>query len=402
MGAELWTDDYLQGMRQHADPYADGIVARLFDEHGIDAFGRFYGQILHNDGVPVEGLPTYIADYLRETLQPPAWLDRDLAERAAQVLASHGMLAFAILGCASLPECYVDRPGVPVLWLTQQMNTHVHRRTVETTQFVLGVMAKGGMEANGRGLRAAQKVRLMHAAIRHLILATPDAQLAAGLSSDMARTFLMHQWQHDLGLPVNQEDQAYTLQTFAWVTVRGLRDLGCELSADEEEGIVHVWNAAGHAMGIRDELLPASVAEAEILFSRIKAKNAAPSDGARSMQAALLRYSEATLPSFPPGISHMPRLLTRYLVGDETADMLGIPRPGVIEREEFKVAIAAMRAGDHLGEGVFDCFSPMRKAADLMFRSLMDHYLALPPNWQRRLFEVPDHLAREWKVIPAL
>ena len=44
----------------------------------------------------------------------------------------------ACLLCASLPECYVARRGVPVLWLTQQLEQHTTRRLYETAQMPAG------------------------------------------------------------------------------------------------------------------------------------------------------------------------------------------------------------------------------------------------------------------------
>src|ERR1044072_1432673 len=398
MGAETWTDEYLASMRQVADPEGDEGVRRLFEEQGLEALRQFHGQILRADGVPVNGLPSYVADYLRANSAPPAWMDRDAARHAAEVLSSNGMIAFTILGCASLPECYVDGLGVPVLWLTQLMNAHVFRRGGETAQFVIGVMAPGGFEPNGPGLRAAQKVRLMHASIRHLILATPDEQLARGNAEDLAGVFRDHEWKEELGLPINQEDMAYTLQTFAWVTVRGLRDLGAGLSADQEEGIVQSWNDAGDLMGIRRELMPADVGEAELLFTRIKQRVAAPSEGGRSMQAALLNFEQSLMPTHLPGFRHLPRMAMRPLVGDGTADLLGVPELMPAEVIEARLVIDALSAGDRVRNDLFDGFSPTRKAAELVFHAMMDAFVNLPRQWERDLFQIPEQLAAGWAL----
>ena len=72
------------------------------------------------------------------------------------------------------------------------------------------------------------------------------------------------------GQPINQEDLAYTLQTFSWVGVRGLRTLGLGLSDKEELAIIHCWRLAGHHMGIQDELVPESVEESEAMFEAMK------------------------------------------------------------------------------------------------------------------------------------
>src|ERR1044072_8881220 len=104
MGAETWTDEYLASMRQVADPEADEVVRRLFEEQGLEALRQFHGQILRADGVPVNGLPSYVADYLRSNSAPPAWMDRDAARHAAEVLSSNGMIAFTILRSRQRPR----------------------------------------------------------------------------------------------------------------------------------------------------------------------------------------------------------------------------------------------------------------------------------------------------------
>lgn len=397
MAEDAWTDDFLGSMRQETDPTADEVVRRLFDEQGLAAVSSLHGQILRNDGLPIDDLPSYFADYLRATADPPAWIDRSATARAAAVLSSNGLIAFSILGCASLPECYVDRPGVPVLWLTQQMNAHVYRRTIETSQFVIGVMSPNGLERGGGGRSAAQKVRLMHAAIRHLILAEPDDKLALGLTKDIVGVFLQHQWQHELGLPINQEDMAYTLQTFAWVTVRGMRDLGCDLNAEDEAAIIHVWNVAGDAMGIRRDLMPGSVAEAETLFTRIKNRVAASCEGSVSMEAALLSLMEEMTPPAMLAFRHLPRMLTRHLIGDTSADLLGIPRLTAIEQGEAQLLLDGMRLTDALQSGI-DQISPFRKAAELVFKAMSGQFTQMPRQWQRSLFQIPDSLATSWKL----
>ena len=398
MGVQTWTDEFLGSMRQEMDPPADEVVRRLFDEGGLTRLRAFHNHILRNDGIPLEGLPDYVVEYLQATAEPPAWMDRDAIRMAEEVLTSNGLIAFTVLAGASLPECYVDKPGVPALWLTQKINAHVYRRVVETSQFVIGVMRPGGLEREGKGIQAAQKVRLMHASVRHLMLQTSDEQLAIGTTGDIADVFRNHTWKSELGLPINQEDLAYTLQTFAWVGVRGMRDLECGLTRDQEEAIILVWNAVGHVLGIRDDLLPAGVAEAETLFTRIKARIAGPSEEGASLQAALLNYQESLIPGVFSEHRHLPRMIMRHLVGDETANMLGVPPLMPAEVEEAHRVIALIDGLDHVENHAFNRFSPVRKGAEWLFRRMLEAYAKLPPAWERELFEIPDSLAAEWKV----
>ena len=98
------------------------------------------------------------------------------------------------------------RQGVQVLALTARLHTDPVRRIGETAQMTLHAMSAGGLAPGGAGIRDAQKVRLMHAAVRHLALASDD-------------------WV-PVGTPVNQEDLAFTLLTFSIVALDSIRKLG--------------------------------------------------------------------------------------------------------------------------------------------------------------------------------
>ena len=140
------------------------------------------------------------------------------------------------LACASLPACYAARKGVQVLHLTARLQTDPVRRIGETAQLTLDAMAPGGLAPGGAGVRDAQKVRLMHAAVRHLV----------GTSGA---------WDPDWGVPVNQEDLAGTLMTFSIVVVDSLRKLGVSVSDEEADAYFHAWNCVGHILGLDARLL---------------------------------------------------------------------------------------------------------------------------------------------------
>jgi hypothetical protein len=65
--------------------------------------------------------------------------------------------------------CYAGYPGVKVLTFSRRLDHDAVRRVGETAQFVLAVMTPGSLHPGGRGIRKIQKIRLLHAAIRHLV-----------------------------------------------------------------------------------------------------------------------------------------------------------------------------------------------------------------------------------------
>ena len=140
------------------------------------------------------------------------------------------------LFCWSLPCSYSCAKGVQVLGLTRRIGKEPHRRILETAQFILDVMAEGGLEAGGHGVRTAQKIRLLHTTIRYHIRTKPG-------------------WNADWGVPINQEDLAGTLLSFALLP-RTLVKMGLDFTAKEEAAFFHCWRVIGRILGIEEALLP--------------------------------------------------------------------------------------------------------------------------------------------------
>lgn len=392
-----WNNDFLASMRQEMDPLADETVKALFGEHGLGVIKSFHGDLVDHAGDPLPGLPAAMVRYLEEAAKPPEWVDPAKLEIAESILNSHGILVFLLLACASLPECYVDRLGMPVLFLTQKLNKDITRRVVETSKYVVDVLSTDGFKRNGRGLDSARKVRLMHAAVRHLILTTDDQRLAEGLPPGVAQAFADSKWKQEYGLPINQEDLAYTLQTFGWVCVRGMRDLKADLEPHEEEAIIHCWRVAGHYMGIRHDLLPESVDDSKALYEAIKKRVAGPSVEGASLTAAVLDFAEKNIT-----LSHFkaaPRVLTRFLVGDETADMLGLPKPTPDEAWDEERWALELSVIVHFREKRLQRFKGMRELAAKRFALLGGMLTEIASHMESRTpFTIPESLADNWAV----
>ena len=74
-----------------------------------------------------------------------------------------------LFGAYALPLDYAAKNGVQVLVRTARMSENPNRRLVETAQLLTDVLSAWGLSKTGRGVRAIQKVRLIHAAVRYLI-----------------------------------------------------------------------------------------------------------------------------------------------------------------------------------------------------------------------------------------
>jgi hypothetical protein len=375
------TDAYLDRMREVVDPPADAVAASLCDRgaHRLVADLIKNRQMWEADGEPSRLLPEDIRAYMKLASALPPWCDpRAIAEAQAFFLL-YGLASSTLLACASLPQCYVMKYGTEVLAYTKFLQVDPGRRIRETAQMVMDVMCPRGLEPGGRGVRATMKVRVMHAIVRHMIEHDPRAKPNPSDPALRAR----------FGKPINQEDMAYTLMTFSYVVVEGFRTMGYAMSGSERDGYIHCWNVVGYLMGITEELLPASFSDAEELFNAIQRRQHGQSEAGQKLAAALLSALESAI----PGRLHdpLPAALTRRLVGDETADSLGIARARGLTRLRLRLLLTGWAWSAGLLKRVYRD-RPFRFASEKLHRAIM----VKMGGMHGVAFDVPPEFVARW------
>ena len=392
-----WQDPFLADMRQVGDPLADETIQRVFETGEIARVNELLMSLVRNDQIPADGLDPHVQAYLKATEETPV-TDAEMVREAQQFFVDDGDLVFFSLVCASLPECYTMKKGINVLWMTQKLNEHALRRLLETAQMVLKVLTPGGLEKNGAGITAAAKVRLMHAAIRRLILHGRPSP-SPGNPKTFSEVLIGEQWDTaTLGYPINQADLAYTLLTFSHVIPRSMVRLGVTMTPSQMNSFVHCWNVVGQVMGIRPDLLPADYAESELLYAHIKEREGGESEEGRAMTDALRNCLSDALPGHL--LDFLPVLLMRELMDPATCSWLGIPEPNALSSMAQKIltdeirGIALMKreAHEHLA------ITPLLWdwAAGKMVNFLTNY--RQPPGWNKQIFTIPDELAASWNI----
>jgi ER-bound oxygenase mpaB/B'/Rubber oxygenase, catalytic domain len=371
-------------MRKVGDEPVDEVVKEVFDRD-VNEVNRIMRTLVRNDQPVPTDLPEELRAYLTTSLSMPEWADADKIRRGQQVFEKNGLLITLCLFCASLPSAYADADAVKVLYLTAQLDTDARRRVMETGQFLLDACTTGGLDPNGKGLRAIQHVRLMHAAVRYLI------EDRAGKHPGM---WNYRRW----GVPINQEDMAGTILSFWYVVGEPMGGLGVNLSSDEIDAYLHLWNVIGHLMGVLKEMRPDDAADANALLDTIKRRRFTASPEGQHMTRALLALLDQLTPTqvfdktIPP--------LIRHLIGDKTADLLLVPRWA--HQEELKqlarvanwFSVNVLRRVDRTLPR-YDFVADI--AADFG-RELLSALLALERGGERAPFDMPVHLARDWEI----
>ena len=326
--------------------------------------------VLNDQPLPSE-LPPELAEYLEETNRiDPSSLPE--AEKGEALFAEFGPEMLMILGCYSLPLTFGAHKGVHVLYRTGYLLRRPNRRVFETIQMVVDVLSPGGLAPTGKGIRTAQKVRLMHAAIRTLILQDKENPWDTG----------------KLGTPVNQEDLAGTLMSFSWLVLDGLEKLGIHVSEDEQRAYLDTWIAIGRIMGLRPELLPADLEEAGELTRLILSQQIAPCEEARLLTQALLEMLEE---STPPGFKNFPAGLMRHFLPDGLAEGLDIPQCRLAEHLAEAEGHLEGRAEQILGGS---CLGRPVRHFNL---ALLQWLINVDRGGRRTPFAIPDDLQKYWR-----
>ena len=338
--------------------------------------------------------------YLDEGRQLPDWADRAKVERAEAIFMEHGPLSCTLLFCSSLPECYVLPHLAEVLHIAGQLEQHTEHRIRQTAAMVFPVMMKGGlMGPDGAGVAQVLKVRLIHATIRHLILRGDPEHVrgrvppvpADGAPSSMHTALMAHGWDVDRqGLPCNQVELAYTLLTFGYCFLKGLRTLGLRLPRADEEACLHAWNVMGHVLGVRRELMVWTMDEAAVLFARIQAdadRWSGPDDPRAALGRALMHTMERTIGL--PVLRGLPVPLTRWLVGPATARLMGVDqRVSWATRVLFRLGQVLVG----LIDSVVRLFMPGFSLSRLFTRVVGYHFLTRFLMNQVRPLALPEHV----------
>ena len=300
--ADRWTDELLNDMRGKGDPPADAVIARVFEDREVHEVRTLLRVLVENDEAPPDDLPPEVLAYLRQT----GTVQTGEIAAGQELFAEHGPLILMCLGCYALPAAYAAKNGVKVLHDTSYVEKRPTKRLFETAQMIIDVMTPGGLGPDGRGVRACQKVRLMHATVRRMILCDTD-----------------HPWDTEkYGVPINQEDLAGTLMTFYWIILDGLHKLGVRPPAETEQAYLESWRAVGTLMGVDAALIPDTVAESEELTTLIQDRQIGPSEEGRLMTAALLEMMERNVPDAFDGF---PAALMRHFLPADVATQLGDP-----------------------------------------------------------------------------
>jgi len=355
--------------------YASGKLARkdyLFQR--IYETGLMLDAVMHRGGLHVSHDIDHAAD--------------DHLEQAVKTAAGDDAVAWERNHCKAANAEHIDHERV----------AHELQRRSVTRRYLWGP-----------GFIATRKVRLLHASMRYMLShperfrqpreqEVDDRSLAQGLLRELGEDG----WQEDLyGVPVNQQDLAYTLLTFGLVIPEGLERWHVHLDQADKEAFLHAWRVVGWVIGIEDHLLPKDWADAQRIRRQIAGEQAKGSEMGRDMTATLMQFLQDYLPHACGLKTSLPAWLIRDQMGPDAPKVLD---PGALKASKGPF-IRCLGVAIHVGlwtgftarRFLFEAFPPLRQ---LVGSTLGEVGQALIESWRdvyrRRPFYIPED-ATTWK-----
>jgi hypothetical protein len=383
IGTAHFTEDLLVALRKQGDPLADAAVDEYFT--GVDAeHSQLFSHLVRistraeDDDEDLLG----VGKFIKCVEDWPDWADPELVRRGQRVFGTWGPQLGMALWMASLPADYACAKGAEPLVRTARLTRNAKRRYIETGQMIVDAMTPGSLVPGEQGYRTVRHVRLMHAAVRHVLLHSTEIEGAAakGLGS----------WDDALGVPINQEDLLGCLLSFSVVGIESLKRTGVRVSDADAEAYIHAWNVVGHQIGIDASLLPLGWDDAQTVWRMLQQHEYATSEAGRELTAAAIDCMQDLLGSRL--LRNVPAAGIRHFLGDETANLLGVPAA----RASGRVFFAAVQLGDGIVERTLEWFPGTRPLSAWLGIRMLRSFEEFERDGDRPSFEITSELKEAW------
>ena len=378
------TPDTMDRLSERGDELADATIDALFAQGQI---GHFNTLMRWFDGrardLPEE-LPAVAREYLAATAAPPDWVDWDVMETARMFFIDNNVHISTALSFAAMPACYVVPHIARLLSATHSLDYPANRMAA-TGQFTVYLMRPDAFEAGGAFVPTAQKVRLLHASIRHHLR-------REGLW-DRAR----------LGVPICQRDMIGGQMMFSIQVLDALHRLGVHITRDGAEAYFYAWRVVGAMLGVDVEAAPRTLAQARDFSDVYMARYMGPSDEGVELTRQLVEMYEQVVPG--AWLDPVVPALIRYLVGDTAADWLAVPRSALFDHlvPAVPILLGALddaKARSPIAARLLDRLGALTTMFELssLTRGRVMHYAV--PEHLKDEYGVPGARDRRWAPPP--
>lgn len=287
------------------DDEVDQLVASLFDNGQVPAVNTAMASWVNNNDPLPSGLPADLTGYLQRVNKLPSWADSGKLARAADFNRRKDTYLFMLYGLGSgIMSTVIPREARSVYWSAGGAN--MKDRAAKTFTFGYDLAQLKGFEPTGQFVVTANKTRVVHAAVRHLLPQSPHWTAVT-----------------DERIPISNADILVTFHSLGTFVRRKLLEWKVPFSAEDQDAFLHSWQVALHLLGVRDEYIPKSWADAEAQSGQVLTPILAPTTEGIELAEDLLGLTAQVDLGVTRGFLNE---FVRYVLSDEIGDWLGLKR----------------------------------------------------------------------------
>jgi hypothetical protein len=291
------------------DPEADQLVASLIDRGDVPAVNALLRTWKKNGQALPAGLPADLRDFMEYARQLPSWADPEKLATAVKFNEKRGLYLGVLYGLASgMMSTVIPKEALAVYY--SQGGADMKDRISKTAKLGYDIGSVNAYLPEGEMIVTAVKTRLVHAAVRHLLPQSPYWTQVA-----------------DEDIPISQADIMVTWHSLPTTVMRKLNDWKVPIPENESSAFLHSWQVGAHMLGVKDEYIPNSWAQANSQAGQVLDPILRATPEGIKLADILLNLGS----SVDAGILSKPILgaFTRFMLGDEIAGWLKIPREPV-------------------------------------------------------------------------
>ncbi|AXB41333.1 oxygenase MpaB family protein [Amycolatopsis albispora] len=288
------------------DPEADPLVADLLDRGDVAAVNQLLRTWTKNGQPLPAGLPADLREFMEQARQLPPWADHGKLATAYEFNEKRGLYLGVLYGLASgMMSTVIPKEARAVYY--SQGGADMKDRISKTAKLGYDIGTRNAYAPDGEMIVTCVKTRLVHAAVRHLLPQSPHWPGVA-----------------DEDIPISQADMMVTWHSLPTTVMQKMTAWKVPIPAGESTAFLHSWQLGAHMLGIKDEYIPASWAEANSQAKQVLDPVLAPTPEGIDLADILLNLGAEV----DGGILSKPILgaFTRFMLGDQIADWLNIDR----------------------------------------------------------------------------
>lgn len=287
------------------DDLADPLMVKMLENGHVPAINAAWGSWVNNNDALPGGLPSEFSAYLQKVNRLPSWADQTKLARAADFNRRRDTYLFMLYGLGSgIMSTVIPREAKSVYWSAG--GADMQDRAAKTFTFGYDLAELGAFKPTGQFVVTANKTRVVHAAVRHLLPQSPGWKAVA-----------------DETIPISAADILVTFHSLGTYVHSKLLQWKIPYSTADQEAFLHHWQVAISLLGVPDEHIPQTWSAAVAQSNKVLTPILTPTDEGIALAEDLLGLTAQIDLGVTRGFLNE---FVRYVLSDQVGDWLGLKR----------------------------------------------------------------------------